>query len=349
MKAAWSPLVVLVAVVLPALVAAPGARGQAPPSYDFQFATVGAVGNAAFNNPSYPFATVSNGRGTVNYEFRMSKLEVTTGQWMEFINTFSTQNAPGFLFQEGPSIWGAQRDPTYFGPGVRFKLKNAPNAAMRPVTGISWRDAAMFCNWLHNGKGSALSAYQNGAYDTSTFTTNPNGTFNDQVAHSPGARYWIPTFDEALKSQHYDPDRYGQGRGGWWLYPNMSDDPPIGGPPGQGQTNAGFGLPFMAEWDIPLGSYPDVVSPWGLLDAAGANSEWNEYIFFDGGDHVERGLKGSFADGGIPLDHANALSSEKPDTHGVRMGLRIVSAVPSPGAAAGLLLAVLAGIVRRRR
>ncbi len=119
-----------------------------------------------------------------------------------------------------------------------------PNAAMIPVDGISWRDAAMFVNWLNNGKQAALDSLMHGAYDVNTFGTNPDGTFTDQLTHSPGARFWIPTFDELLKSFHYDPNKFGQGQGGWWQQPNGTDTPLISGPPGL-WTNQRHGVRFI--------------------------------------------------------------------------------------------------------
>ncbi|MFN0132292.1 MAG: SUMF1/EgtB/PvdO family nonheme iron enzyme [Phycisphaerales bacterium] len=317
-----------------------------PPNYDFQFATVGAPGNVAFNNPSWPYATVSNGRGSVNYEYRISTLEVTTSQWMEFVNTYSTQGVSGWTWTVGPSFWGAQMDTGYGGPGVRWKLKSVPNAAMFPVTGISWRESAMFCNWLHNGKSNALSAKDNGSYDTSTFTTNPNGTFNDQRTHHPDAKYWIPTLDERMKAVHYDPNRYGPGQEGWWLYPLGSDDQPVGGLPGQGQANSGFDLPGFGHWNIPLGSYPESLTPWGLLDASGASSEWIEYTYFEN-EPRERGLAGSWAGGSTLFDHANELSSLRPWSVSIRTGLRIASAVPAPSSV--VLVVFGSGCLFRRR
>ena len=86
------------------------------------------------------------------------------------------------------------------------------------MNGITWRTAAKFSNWLHNDKASSIAALQDGAYDTSTFTTNPNQTFNDQLTHHPVAKFWIPTLDEWIKAAHYDPNRYGPGEGGYWEY-----------------------------------------------------------------------------------------------------------------------------------
>lgn len=68
-----------------------------------------------------------------------------------------------------------------------------------PVTGITWRDAARSCNWLHNGKAGGVEALVSGAYDTRTFGEGPGGiTITDAPRHLPGATFWIPTLDEWL-------------------------------------------------------------------------------------------------------------------------------------------------------
>jgi hypothetical protein len=137
---------------------------------------------------------------------------------------------------------------------------------------------ARYCNWLHNGKATNREAFENGAYDTSTFTTNANTTINDQRTHSPEARFWIPTLDEAIKASYYDPNRHGEGKEGYWLYPGRSDEQPYSEFPWNGgETNggtwAGDDLRFMD-----VGSYPTVQSPWGLLDTSGGLGEYTEGI-----------------------------------------------------------------------
>lgn len=119
----------------------------------------------------------------------------------------------------------------------------------------SWEMAARYSNWLHNGKVNAAWAFENGAYDTSTFVVNPDGSTQHQLQHNPDARFWIPTYDELMKATYYDPNRYGPGQEGYWTYPNKRTVQNIPGPPGVGTTNATL-WPDYLEFGA-AGSYPD--------------------------------------------------------------------------------------------
>lgn len=320
------------------------ASASAQPNYDFDWATIDDPGNPAYEGDDP--AGLVGGRGSVDYVYRISKLEVTTAQWLEFVNTFATQGDQHRFFAQ-PSHWGAVIDGSYQGPGRRYRLKPEPDAERWPVSGISWREAGLFANWLHNGKGSSFQTLETGAYDTSTWGDGPGREFTDDFHHLPGARFWIPTLDEWMKAVHYDPDRHGSGEGGWWLYPNGSDEPLVGGPPGEGQTSAGYDPPGFGEWDIPLGAYPDVASPWGLLDASGGAQEWLEEVFYPDLPE-ERGLKGAWAgigDGFEIFDRVYAVSSGDPRGGSTKRGLRIVS-VPAPSA---LLPCLFMMTLNRRR
>ncbi len=304
---------------------------------EIDFVTIGSPGNAAYTGPA-PFGVVG-GRGRVDYEYRIGKYEITTAQWVEYVNTFSTQSAE-LQFYATPVFWGAESDPTYSGPGRRYRLRAEAKADMRPVVGITWRDAARYCNWLHNGKTSAFASTQNGAYETSTFTRNADGSWNDQATRSAGAKYWIPSLDEWIKAAHFDPRKNG-GTGGWWQYNNGSDVSPIAGPPGVGTANTGFTLPSFGEYEIPLGSY-SATSPWGLFDVAGTLSEFTEEIVQQG-TFRERVTKGSWArdqfytPGNGETDRVWHLGATQPDS--IFGGLRIASSIPSPGTSILILLA----------
>ncbi len=320
--------------------------------YGIEFVTVGAPGNEAFNKPNwedYPNSPAI-GRGRVDYTFRMAKYETTTAQYLEFANTFygvAIQDLPPFLHWAGPTEWGAIEDPTYGGPGTRWKLENNADAPMKVVFGISWRDAALYCNWLNNGKSSDPASLLYGAYDVATWGDNADGSFTDALTHLPGAKYWLPTYDEALKASHYDPNRYGQGQGGWWLNKNGSDIDPIPGPPGVGETSYGWTDGFGGEYDIPLGAYPESLSPWGLLDTSGGTPEWTEGHAPRSGPPTERFLFGSRAGTGFGGDPVWAVSSTTPDSTGL-YGFRIASAIPAPGSV-GVTLGLRIFVLRRQR
>jgi len=316
----------------------------APPDYGLDWVTIGDPGNAPFSGDTL---NDINGRGGVSHRYRMTRTEITTSQWLQFVNTFTTQSTE-LQFFAVPAPWGATEDRSYSGPGKRYVLRgDLTQPGDIPVGGMSWRTAAMYANWLHNGRSSDFASTQSGAYDASTFGRKPDGTFTDQPTRSPGARFWIPSFDEWIKAAHYDPDKNGAGQGGWWLYPNTSDTPPIPGPPGEGEANTGFELPQIGHEFIPAGMYPDVTSPWGLLDAAGSRSEWTEAVF----SPSDRGQDGTWA-GLTPaaayIDEISVRGSLPPDLAARSAGLRLASAIPAPGAA----LVLAAGspfLVRPRR
>lgn len=206
--------------------------------------------------------------GGVDYVFRIAKTEVTVGQWFEFVTAY----AP-FYDLNGIA------DPDFTGQSINYAFDGLyilPGVSPQRPSDMSWEYAARYCNWLHNGQVNEAWAFESGAYDTSTFTFNPDGTPNHQIERSPGARYWIPSLDEWTKAAHYDPDRYGPGQEGYWLYPNGSNERSIGGgllPDEGGERNAGFS---SDGWPIEVASFPQIQSPYGLLDASGGMAEWLE-------------------------------------------------------------------------
>lgn len=316
-------------LVIGSILAASAARVAAEvPDYDFEWAIIGDP-----SNPPWPGGMYGQtaGRGSVDYVYRMSVLEVSSAQWLEFINIFAPQSDDPANFLR-PSTSGLR--PVTGQPGVYILNPFSPNAADLPVLGITWRDAAMYVNWLNNGKSTEWEAIQSGAYETSTFTQNPptdftGTTYNDQLTHDPEARFWLPTLDEWMKAAHWDPNKYGEGEGegGWWEYPGMSDAPLTPGQPGEGQTSADLSG-AQAPHSIPLGAYPESASPWGLLDTSGGAAEWTEEPIGEKG-LIARVLGGAWAGSGTfaleffdSVDTLNALRPDFPVTGGLRIASR---------------------------
>ena len=204
--------------------------------------------------------------GGVDYVFRIATTEVTVGQWFEF--------ALGYV-----QVYDQSDFEPYF-PGRHIQSSGTsvwiPDLSkVNHFAELSWQYAARYCNWLHNGKVNERWAFETGAYDTTTFTFDPDGTPNHQFRRSPGARYWIPSLDEWTKAAYFDPNRYGPGQEGYWMYPNGSDERPIGGLLASegGERNAGSS---SQGWPLAVASFPLIKSPFGLLDAAGGAAEWLE-------------------------------------------------------------------------
>lgn len=312
------------------------ALGGEPVDYDFGMVTIGDVGNPAY--PGY-LGFLLAGRGSVDYEYRIGRSQITTGQWLEFYNIFGTQSdeLASILL---PAGWPCRRDLSYDGPGRRYvfvpvELIAEPGLVYAPV---SWRQAAMYCNWMHNGQTSDPESLLDGAYDISTFgriKADDRHFFTDQATHHPDARYWIPTLDEYIKAGNYDPDKNGQGPG-WWDFAHSSDDPPIYGMPGIGHVGRDLSDEQISELiggtgispdDIPLGIYPDVQSPWGLLDLLGGDREFIEDYEYPGGPRLARYSGNTTFANGNEWDRVwnfQSLSPNSPD------GFRIASVAFHP-------------------
>jgi len=327
------------------------------PASGIDFVRITHPGNAPFTtaNPN----DFANGRGGVDYQYGIGRMEVTTSQWVEFFNAaYDRDPTDRIPHLELPTFWGAGPAIPHSPGGLRFSVPLGNEN--RPVGNISWRMAAIYTNWLCNNKGTQRSAFLSGAYDVSTFAT----LGGEQRAHTPGARYWIPTWDETLKASHYDSQKANTDGsiGGWWTYGNGSDTPYVYGPPGvtingqPTQANAGWDnrmYPGRNPFTIPLGAYPAVQSPWGLLDVAGGTTEWTEsvrivdtvpYRVFDGSWW-------SLDPGGArQLDTARTYGEELSYIPTLEFGLRIATSVPSPGTcAAGVGVFLTIGCFRRRR
>ncbi|MBX3385212.1 MAG: SUMF1/EgtB/PvdO family nonheme iron enzyme [Phycisphaeraceae bacterium] len=338
--------------------------GRITVSHGIEFVTIGAPGNAPWMGDGTP-QDRAIGRGGVGYEYRIGRFEVTTEQWVEFYNAAFDRPADDRIPHLIPSDhWGAVSTPAMTPGGQRWRVP-AGNE-YRAVGDISWRMAAIYCNWLHNDKSTNREAFLNGAYDVSTFGyVGDSNTFSDQAARSPGAKYFIPTWDEWLKAAHYDPNRNGPDQGGWWTWSNATDVGIIPGPPpsiipgggtggADGQANSGawwMTHPSPSPFSVPLGSYPTVQSPWGLLDVAGGTTEWTEeQIILQSGTRF-RVSDGSFWFDGPPQhDHIRSISSGQfPNVSTFEYGFRIAAVIPAPPSFALLALGLGVACSRRRK
>ncbi len=340
-----TPVVFIAIALLPAALRA--APGGAPPSHGFDWAVIGAPGNAPINvTVGYPGVDPVRPIGDVGYAFRIATTEVTQGQWLEFVNAYAPYVDPLVSNSSTFTSNGIVR------VGGSYVILQ-PGAEIFPAR-VAWRFAARYANWLHNDKALTRDAFENGAYDTSTFGINPStGALTDQDHRSAGARFFLPTFNEWTKAVFFDPNRYGEGQPGYWMYPNGTDEPlPSGLPQNGGQTMTGYSGPPTYPPLVPpgVGGYPDVRTPWGLLDGSGSAPEWTEdWVSDEFGAlyRVGRWVAGSGLGDEVRTDRIGWVRTAGPGSGTV--GIRLASIVPAPGGCAFGVLVLTAVLTKRSR
>lgn len=299
-----------------------------PDAFGVTWAEVGDPGNVPARAEDYALLQDSTGRteiASVNYTFRISRTELTVAQQFEFAQAY-TRVFPSALGDYGLGGYSLGVDNGQWGLVPQF----APYAS-----NMSFIYAMRLCNWLQNGRVETPEAFETGAYNVAQFGVN--------ALREPSAQFWIPSLDEWVKAMHYDPNRYGDGQGGYWLYPTMSDDVPVGGPPGTPGAQTGAGV-----WDrepgteYPVGSYPDTMSPWGVWDGFGGYPEWLDEPAV-GPFRFVKGVADTTTDSVVFLGRLDAVNTTRATNI---MGLRIAT-VPAP--CAGVILAVAMVFLRRDR
>lgn len=324
-----APLITLIASV---------SLAQPAPDYGLTWRTIGDPGNPAAQPQDYMWLDRPIGR--VDYEYRLTQTEVTYTQWIEFADALVRADPsvnPNSIVL-GRDLYHASNGP---GDHQWYTAPGAENAAVQ----TGWLYAARYTNWLHNGKRSDLAAFQSGVYDISSFRLVPGNppTWVGNSQRSPDALFWIPSWSELVKGLHWDPNKSGPGQGGYWLYPHSSDTQPIGGLPGTPGAQSSAGNYPNAPFYVPVGSYPNAVSPWGLLDGSGGAPEYlGEWI--DGVLAMDGSMTGEHSFTSDRLDYATGVGL--PDIP--IAGIRLASRVPGPGGTIFALASFMLATRRRR-
>lgn len=227
-----------------------------------EFVVVGETGNPPDDT----------GRGGVAYPFRIGKFEVTTAQYVEFLNAKGKSTPDGRLWfndmdlAQGPGIrCGIMRE----GDSGSFRYSVPPELADAPVTNVSFWDAARFCNWLHNGQGNGDT--EDGAYTLAGY----EGSDGRRIRRNPRARWFLPSEDEWYKAAYYDPTK--PGGPGYWDYPTRSDSKP-GRDPMSGNAANFYDRGYLVpeRYFNAVGAFSAASGPWGTFDQAGNALEWTE-------------------------------------------------------------------------
>jgi len=312
-----------------------GWSGQAPaaPLVDIATVEIGDAGNSAD----------TTGLGSVSVDYYMSTYEVTIAQYASFLNAVATESDTFDLYNtsmaSNAAIAGISRtgsgsvgDPFSYG---------TIGDANRPITYVSWNDAARFANWVNNGA-TLGGDTESGAYDMSSSTP----------TREAEATWWIPGVDEWYKAAYYD-----EANSVYSSYPTASDAAPTAGNVSTSQTSgtkyANFDNGFNTAPDTisPAGTFSESASFYGTFDQGGNVEEWTENT--SGSDRTNRG--GSWFDSDADaLESTFPTGTASPLDESQTLGFRLASStgiVPEPSAALLLLLAACATLflMRRRR
>jgi formylglycine-generating enzyme required for sulfatase activity len=306
------------------------------------------------------------GYGAVSYEFKIGKYEVTIGQYAAFLNAVAKADDYGLydtsmasdLNSAGISRTGSAGSYSY------SVMNNGGNSVNRPITYVSWWDAARFANWMHNGQPSGPQG--DGTTETGAYTL--NGAISG-IAPSKNvvAQFYIPTENEWFKAAYYNPTKYGA-PGGWYSYyyfATQSDSNP-GNAIGTG-TNQANG--YVGQWEngsfatggatlspsqnylTDVGAYSNNSSYFGTFDQTGNVDEWNDLA---GTSSTSRGLRGgswsNVNNGNNSWTARNALTTTYSSDH---LGFRLAAPVPVPEPSTSAMVAggfacAAWGTVRRR-
>jgi sulfatase modifying factor 1 len=314
-------------------------------------------------NPGNANDTGGTGNGAVNYEYQIGKYDVTIGQYTAFLNAADpTGTNPNGIYNSSTETdlyiagisytSGASAGSKYsvIGPsGTAY----GQTGANRPITYVSWFDAARFANWMTNGQGNGST--ETGAYDLATAAPGV------APAKTPGAAFYIPTNDEWYKAAYYSPT-LNSGSGGYYAYATQSDTIPgnvVGSTANQANyyTGTGYSVTQSSSDDsnqnylTDVGAFSGSGSFYGTFDQSGNVDQWND---LDGTPGSSRGLRGGSWDGGSGYLSSSDSISYTPSGEGPNVGFRLASpvVVPEPSTYAMALAGLACGgwqMWRRRR
>lgn len=294
------------------------------PGADFvpmEMVKVGQAGNAP--DPATGF-------GSVDYDYWIGTTEVTNAQYARFLNFVDPEGVnPHELYNTNmgsdlPVSRGGINFLTTAPSGSKYQAK--PLHANKPVSYVSFFDAARFANWMGTGD------TERGFY---TFTG--LASLAEEGTHGPsfGTPYVaLPSENEWYKAAYHKGDGPSSN---YWLYPTQSNAAPLIATslPNGDVANPGINVAnynFGADWNDSAGlgnvttvgsAGPHSIGPYGTYDQGGNSWEWCSTSI--GGLRVMRG--GSLWS---PLEFMQSLhrSDYFPETGGSSLSFRLSSSGP---------------------
>lgn len=274
--------------------------------------------------------------GAVNYVYRIARFEVTAGQYCEFLNAVAKADRHG--------LYNTKMDILVYASGCNIKRSGvygnysysvASDWASRPVTLMSWADAARFCNWLTNGRPTGpqnLDTTEDGSYFL-------NGVNDDDtlltITRKANARYVIPTEDEWYKAAFYDPAR--SGGPGYWNYATRSNTCPSNLFDPDGTNHATYAASSEPDYVYTIGppyrrtevgTFVASPGPYGTFDQNGNVYEFTEALLY-GTDRMVRGA--AFSSHYLNMTASCRSRSLTPTWDDFCVGFRVVEVLDADG------------------
>ncbi|MFM8574231.1 MAG: SUMF1/EgtB/PvdO family nonheme iron enzyme, partial [Pirellula sp.] len=235
--------------------------------FQIEFVTIG--------NPNNPDDTTGSPSqvGSVAYTYGIAKYE-TSEQMIAVYNALAPNKV-------NSSTWGANK----------------------PVTSISWHEAARFVNWLNTSKGygPAYRFLADGGTNTdanralSNSIWDPSDALNYDASNpmrSRQAKYVLPSYDEWYKAAYYDPDT-----GTYFDYPTANGSAPTITTGGTTPNTAVFSDGPYNERTSPADiDKAGGLSPYGVMAMAGNVLELEEtsYDLINNLQHQYRASRGGW-------------------------------------------------------
>lgn len=284
------------------------------------------------------------GLGSVGYEYRIGKYEVTNAEYSAFLNNVAaTDTYELYDSRMNSSIHGGI---VRSGSSGSYTYSTKSGMENKPVNFVLLQDAFRFANWLDNGQPIGLQdalTTEDGAYTL-------NGAVLPQdlvsVTRNAGATWWLPSIDEWYKAAYHMNDGV---TGNYWVYPTSSDSPPNNSAPPGGSNSANYWPTLGTVSDV--GAFVDAASAYGTFDQGGNVWEQNDSLSL-GNVRTIRGGSWSSFDFYLASDFSSVFDPTNPGNDLAGIGFRVATvAVPEPTsltlAAVGAMTAI--GIALRRR
>lgn len=223
---------------------------------------------------------VASGYGSVAYTYRISKYEVTAGQYTAFLNAVAQTDTYGLYSSKMMDL-----TPAYIGCNIvrtgesgSYSYSVASDRANRPVNYISYWDACRFANWLSNGQPTGAqdaSTTEDGGYTLNGY----NGDDGRNIQRNSDWTWALASEDEWYKAAYY---KGGGIDAGYWDYATQSSSTPgrdrndaSGNNANYFTTNYLMGSPY---WRTEVGDFQNSDSAYGTFDQSGNVWEWVEAV-----------------------------------------------------------------------